>query len=160
MSDHRLMSVVRDFLKEEDWEHSPIDAQTLAMKFAGDHGEWTCIFRVNAITEQVVFYCYCPVICPEGRRLAMMEFLTRANYGMNVGNFELDLDDGEVRFRSGLDVEGAELTSALLRNQAWSSCNILDLYLPGILEVLTGASNPLEAIEKIEGTPEEEEPAN
>ena len=30
-------------------------------------------------------------------RAAMAEFLCRANYGMRYGNFEMDLQDGELR---------------------------------------------------------------
>jgi len=33
------------------------------------------------------------------------EFLTRANYGLNIGNFEMDFQDGEIRFKTAIDVE-------------------------------------------------------
>ena len=46
---------------------------------------------------------------PEEMRVPMAEFLTRANYGLRIGNFEMDFEDGEVRYKSSVDFEGIEL---------------------------------------------------
>jgi len=43
------------------------------------------------------------------------KFLTRANYGMMIGNFEMDFTDGEIRYKTSIDVEGDKLSSALIK---------------------------------------------
>ena len=42
---------------------------------------------------------------PADRRTAMAEALSRINTRIPLGNFELDFEDGEVRFRVSADVE-------------------------------------------------------
>ena len=41
----------------------------------------------------------------------MAEPPTRANSALAVGNFEPGFDDGEIQFRTGIDLGGTELTN-------------------------------------------------
>lgn len=36
----------------------------------------------------------------------MSEYICRANYGLNCGNFELDYNDGEIRYKCYVSCEG------------------------------------------------------
>jgi len=86
------------------------------------------------------------------------ELLTRANYGMLIGNFELDLDDGEIRYKTSIDMEGLVPLSAEDRSVSkllWKSlvyANVLtsDQYLPAIKSVVEGHAEPAEALQRIE----------
>ena len=84
-------------------------------------------------------------------RSAVAEYLTRANYGLRIGNFELDYADGEVRYKSSLDFEGQTLTAELIRNAIYPAVHTMDRYLPGLLRVTFGGATPHEAIEEVEG---------
>ena len=81
---------------------------------------------------------------------AMAEFLTRANYGLFVGNFELDYSDGEVRFKTSLSVQGSRMNSALISEVVTPSLLLMDQYLPGLNAVATGQMSPQAAIEWVE----------
>ena len=83
-------------------------------------------------------------------RLAVAEYITRANYGLRIGNFELDFDDGEVRYKSSLDFESVELTPGLIRNTIYPAVQTMDRYLPGVLSVVFGGKSAEEAIAAIE----------
>jgi hypothetical protein len=74
----------------------------------------------------------------------------RANYGMIVGNFEIDLDDGEVRYKTSVDVEGVTATRQLIQNLVAPNVITMDRYLPGLLSVAFGGKHPAEAIAEIE----------
>ena len=105
-----------------------------------------------------MFYSVIPVTAPEGRRIAVAELLTRANYGMLIGNFELDLDDDEIRYKTSIDMEGVVTTSPEDRSVStllWKSlvyANVLtsDQYLPAIKSVVEGLTEPAEAMQRIE----------
>jgi len=99
----------------------------------------------------LLFYSVSPVNIPEDRRPAVAEYITRANYGLNVGNFEIDYTDGEVRYKSSIDVENTELTSARIHNVVYASVWMMDRYLPGIMQVIYANTEPSEVIKKIEG---------
>jgi hypothetical protein len=79
------------------------------------------------------------------------EYLTRANYGLYIGNFEMDYTDGEIRYKSSIDVENTELVPAVIHNVVYPSVYMMDCYLPGIMEVIYANAVPAEAIKKIEG---------
>jgi hypothetical protein len=83
---------------------------------------------------------------------AIAEFLTRANYGMTIGNFELDYTDGEIRYKTSIDVTNDHLSSALIQTLVYTNVAMMDEYLPGIKAVLAG-EQPEAAIAMIEQRP-------
>jgi hypothetical protein len=87
---------------------------------------------------------------PADKRSAMAEFLPRANYGLTIGNFEMDFDSGEIHYKTGIDVEGDRLSTALVRQLVYANVAIVDRYLPGIMAVIYGNVSPMEAIAQIE----------
>jgi hypothetical protein len=92
-----------------------------------------------------------PLRAPTTTRLATQEFVTRANYGLVIGNFEMDLDDGEVRFKASLDLHGEPLTTPLLRALAEATLTTMRRYLPGLLAVMHGV-DPRTALAGVEST--------
>ncbi len=108
-------------------------------------------FSIGEEDEIVLYVTRCPVFVPLERRAAAMEFLTRANFGLRMGHFEFDLEDGEVRYKTSIDVEGDRLTPALVRRLVRPNLVTMDRYLPGLLRVVYGATTPAEEIAAIEG---------
>jgi hypothetical protein len=82
--------------------------------------------------------------------MAVVEFLTRANYGGVVGNFEMDLERGEVRYRTSLGVGNATLSPDLIRPLIHINLIMMDNYLPGLLAVAFGNASPELAIQQVE----------
>lgn len=147
-----MLETVVGFFEEDEWPVSPIEGKPiLRTGFQGESGQWTCYAQVREDAEQFIFYSLCPVNAPEDMRPWVAEYLTRANYGLFLGNFELDFEDGEVRFKTSIDVEGDELTAALVRQVVYSNVIMMDRYLPGLLKVIYGGLSPSEAIEEIDG---------
>ncbi len=148
-----LLAVVAEFLDAQGWEYAPApDGDVLAFVFSGDHGQWTCYCEAMEEHQRVAFYSVAPLNVPEETRPAVMEFITRANFGLVIGNFELNLEDGEVRSKTSLDLKGSELTPALAQRAIIPNLHAMNTYLPG-LEALVGdpAAPPAELIAGIEG---------
>jgi hypothetical protein len=68
---------------------------------------------------------------------------------MEIGNFELDFDSGEIRFKTSLDVTGDRITPDLIKQLVYINVLTIDRYLPSIQAVLDGAT-PVDAIRAIE----------
>ncbi|MCR4817649.1 MAG: YbjN domain-containing protein [Fretibacterium sp.] len=82
---------------------------------------------------------------------AMAEFICRVNYGLFGGGFEMDFNDGEIRFRSFVDCSGGLIPSeALIGNSIVAGTRMFERYLPGIKDVLFNGTSPKEAVEKCE----------
>jgi hypothetical protein len=146
-----ILDTAASFFEEDGWPFSQIGGQSIfQMGFRGDSGQWTCYAEAREEQQQFIFYSVCPVNAPEPKRPAAAEFLTRANYGLIVGNFEMDWDDGEIRYKTSIDVEGDRLSSALIRQLVYANVLMMDVYLPGILLVLFGDISPAEVIARLE----------
>ncbi|WRH65506.1 MAG: YbjN domain-containing protein [Planktothrix sp. GU0601_MAG3] len=78
----------------------------------------------------------------------MATFITLLNYGTVVGNFEMNFQDGELRYKTSLDAEDAALNPALIKHLIYTSVSTMDDYLPGILSVIYGNISPEEAFQR------------
>lgn len=140
-----------NFFKEDDWPFYKVEGKSiLQMVFQGEKGKWTCYAKAREEQEQFVFYSVCSVNAPENKRLAVAEFLTRANSGMIIGNFELDFTDGEICYKTSIDVTGDSLSSELIKQMVYANVTMMNEYLPGIMSVIYGDVLPADAIRLIE----------
>ena len=150
-SEENVFEAIVNFFQEEDWQFQQISGeQTLRLAFQGKNGKWNCYAKARVQKQQMVFYSICPIIVLENKRSEVAEFMTRANYGLIIGNFELDFTDGEIRFKTSIDVEGDNLTSALIKHLVYANITMMDEYLPGIVAVIENKMSPAEAIAQIE----------
>lgn len=146
-----IFGTVNTFLQDDGWYVRAVpEEETIWARFVGDNGEWTCAALVNEAQNQFMFYSFLPDEVPEDKRLEVAEFITRANYDMLIGNFELDLDDGEVRFKTSIDVEDSELTQALVRNLVYMNVLTMDRYLPGFAAIVAEDADPMDALAAVE----------
>ena len=142
-----ILEEIVSFFTKDDWPYTKIKGEpVLLTAFQGENGKWNCSAKVREEQQQFIFYSICPVNAPENKRLAIAEFLTRANYGMIIGNFELDFADGEIRYKTSIDVEGDRLTSALIKQLVYANVTMMDEYLPGIMLVIEDDVEPKDAI--------------
>ena len=140
-----------NFFIADDWPCVQLLGQpALQISFQGENGKWNCYARARDEQQQFIFYSICPVNAPEEKRLAVAEFLTRANSGMMIGNFELDFNDGEISYKTSIDVEGDRISSALIKRLVYANVMMMDEYLPGIFSVIYGNVSPADAIAQIE----------
>lgn len=86
----------------------------------------------------------------ESSMAQVCEYLTRANFGLTVGNFELDHRDGEIRYKVSLNVrDGLPGNDAV--DDLWAiPVAMYNKYGDGLLAVSMGFSNPEEAIQQAE----------
>src|SRR5450759_2187137 len=113
----RLADVVRqwaiDSQKESGFTVSA-NGNRATLKFAWpnqQHGTYRAFCEVTEARELVELFLYAPITVPQGRRGAMAEAITRAQASTELpGRFEIDMDGGELRYRCGLDLIGAELS--------------------------------------------------
>jgi hypothetical protein len=148
----RAFATLSEFLHDDGWHPQQLGDKTIfRVYFSGDHGDVRCYAQIRVDLEQFLFYAVAPVKAPEEVRLAVAEYITRANFGLRIGNFELDCANGEVRYKSSLDFETETLTPKLIKNAIYPAVHTMDFYLPGLLTVMYGNKTPEEAIEETEG---------
>lgn len=128
-----LMTAALDFLRTEGWPiPRRIDLEVIELDFEREDVAWTCYLEAREVERQIIFYSTLKEPVPSKRIPGMLEFVARANYGMAIGNFELDADDGELRFKTSIDLADERLTHGLLAELTGLNVAALSTYLPGI----------------------------
>lgn len=146
------MDVVVAFLDERSWPYHRVDGRSVVtFPFDGDSEHWQVFVETKDRYDQVVVYSVCPFNIPVEERLAAAEYLTRANYGLIIGNFEMDMDDGEVRFKTSVDVEGSALDTALVRQLVIANIRGMNQYVAGLGAIVEGGRTPKELAADAEG---------
>ena len=147
----QAFEILGKFLAEDGWFPQQLEDRTIyTMGFEGSNGRVTCYAQVRVDLEQFIFYVMAPAKVPENKRSLVAEFIARANYGLRIGNFEMDYSDGEVRYKSSLDFEGIVLQPELIKNAIYPAVQTTDRYLPGLMGIIYGDKLPEEAIAEIE----------
>ncbi len=159
-----IFEAIINFFTSYNWTFSKLaEASILQLRFQGENGEWECYAKAREEENQFVFYSICPVKVPKPKRRAVGEFIARANYGTISGNFELDFADGEIRYKTSIDLEDNRLPPTLINRLVYTNVSMMDEYLPGIISVINGDESPSEAIlliEKIELSPPPSDPTS
>jgi hypothetical protein len=118
--------------------------------YSGNNGQFNCFAKLRLEQSQLVFYSIFPIRTPLEKRKSMAEFITRANFGMVIGNFELDFSDGEVRYKSSVDFEEIGLPDKMLENLIHANILTMDRYLSGLYAIIYSDRDPAEVINEIE----------
>jgi Putative bacterial sensory transduction regulator len=150
-SEGELFGMMRSFLIEDGWTPTPVPGtNVIETGFQGENGAVFCRAHMLEEKRQIVFYSILPNKAPVDRRVQVMEFVTRANFGLGIGNFEFDLDDGEVRFKTSVDVEGGQITPTMIETLVYLNVLTTDRYLPGVNAVMFGGVDPLPALQGVQ----------
>ncbi len=146
-----LLDAIIRFLGDEGWDFAREGgADVVRTGYRGDNGRWGCFAQTREELNQAVFFSVLPTVVAEDRRLAMAELLTWVNFDLVIGNFELDLDGGHVRYKTSIDVEGTELTPTLVRPLVYDNVLTMDRYLPALDAVALEGAIPREAYRAVD----------
>jgi hypothetical protein len=146
-----LLSVLAQLLAERNIEWSETaDDEVIEAEVRGESGSWTCFFIGREAENRVGVYSQTTWYAPEHVRPQMAELITRINYGLSNGNFEMDFSDGEIRFKTSLDVTGAQPTAELIGNLLSPNFAAMETYLPALEAVRDGRLSPVDALEAAE----------
>jgi hypothetical protein len=132
-----LFDVVQAYLAAHQLDADPVDGEPTIVQLdgSGAHGDWSLWISVDEPTERCVVYSTPEFVVAAERRAEMLELCSRINVTLAIGNFEVDVDDGRLAFRTGIDVEGDRLSEALLEQLVAANIEAFDAYLPALRAV-------------------------
>jgi hypothetical protein len=145
-----LLPIVTAALEQRDLRCVALSESSIGLPIRTDVAAYDCLVVVDDAQRTVSCYAALAAQVPEVRRLAVAEAIARANYGLRVGCFELDMGDGEVRFRVSVDVEGGELTTEMFKYMLAAAVTTSDRYYTALMRVIFAGATPAEAIAEAE----------
>lgn len=84
----------------------------------------------------------CPINAQRDEYDKVVEYLTRANYGLRIGKFEFDHNDGEVRFQSILPCLAGQPDQRTIEMVVDMPINMFNKYGDGLVKALMGFGDP------------------
>jgi len=151
----QAFALLGKFLEDDGWHPQQLEGKHIySINYSGKNGTMRCYAQIRVDLEQFMFYVLAPVKAQSEILAVVAEYITRANFGMRIGNFELDYSDGEIRYKSSLDFEGESLTPTFIKHAIYPAVQTMDRYLPGLLSVIYGGKTAVEAISDIEESEE------
>lgn len=122
-NDAPITARFNDYLTDQHWHfthHYPkandeLQTHHLSLRMKNEPINWVCLFRIQERTQLVAVYGILPFSIPDSHRNAAMLLKTQLNYDMILGNIEMDLSDGEVRYKTAIDVEAAGMSDEVIR---------------------------------------------
>lgn len=153
----KAFETLRSHLQNKGWNASPIEDRHVFKATREDSlvGERDYYFQVKPDLEQFLFYIAPNLLLMPEMLPPVAEFICRANFGMRIGNFELDYEGCKVSFKSSINFKGVPLTEQLIDNVIEPALEAYDEFFTGLVQVFTGVETPARAIRIIEyGDPE------
>ncbi len=141
MSTSTLFQSIIGFMTEagQHFESEP-EGGLIVAQMGGELGTWHTYIQITDDSDdrRVVIHANLPARIPESTRLKVSELLTRINYDLVLGNFELGLDDGELLFKTAIDLADGQLTQAMFERMYQLNCRGMNEFYGQIWSVAFG----------------------
>jgi hypothetical protein len=132
----------RSFKRDEDKE-------MVNTGFHGKNARWRVMAGgYNDFT--VLILSVFPIECPKPERHVCAELLTRINYGLAVGCFEMDHEQGRIHFKTTVPYDKELPQLEVLDMLLGLNLSAMDRYLPAIMSVIYAGTTPEKALMEIE----------
>jgi hypothetical protein len=147
-----ISETVVKFFEEKGWKYSRIEDDTFfdyLLAFTGRNGKFQCTTLIEEDQGLFSFYSIYGSNAQKNKQAQMAELITRLNYGMIIGNFEMDFETGQIRLKTSIDFGGLRPEVVLIDHVIIKNIYIMDECIPCIEAVLFQNQTPEEAIKLI-----------
>lgn len=148
-----LRHLLQSFLKAVGVTYIPTPhPETFQLEHTAVPEGWISFVQFREQGNQAIFLTQLKAMIPEQHRRDIALLLTHLNFGMFHGNLEMDLKNGELRYRSSLilgELKNPEWAYPMFEPVLWGNLYMANRCTPAIREVLSGEKTPAEAAAKI-----------
>lgn len=117
LNDTPIISYLKQYFDEQQWHYNHYRPKSsdsdnnsqqshyLSLRMRNKKLDCGYLFRVQEHNNLLAVYGILPFLIPESHQSAAMLLITQINYDMLIGNLEMDINDGEIRYKNAIDVE-------------------------------------------------------
>lgn len=117
-----IVDFLKQYFNEKQWHYTHYQPKTnngqqshhLSLRVR--HRQLNCgyLFRVQEGNKLLAVYGILPFLIPESHQSAAMLLITQLNYDMLIGNLEMDVNDGEIRYKNAIDIEAVGINDKII----------------------------------------------
>lgn len=132
-----LFQKLFEILCQEDWKFDfDKKNEIIKLEIPGINTRFHVFLLVDEKQESLLCNTYIKQKVPHSKRLEVCDFMNRANYELANGNFEMDIDNGEIRYRTFLDLADTEPSKDQIQNIVWTGIHGFDSYYRGLIKLV------------------------
>lgn len=146
---------IANFLEELEYHfiHEPPEGDSnthfFHLSMSDEHGHsWQCTLRFIESIEFLSVYSIFPFTVPESHFATMLAHITHINFDVLNGNFELNLHNGELRFKTALDLEVTGVNSLIIFYLLKSNFAAISQFFDK-LETITQMATPVDSFQQV-----------
>jgi hypothetical protein len=110
------MIIAKQFFFQKKHPFEEVDKQTLRTEIKRQGNTWLVIVHHNPEMDTTMVYSVLPERIAQEYRSKVATFLVDTNFHLGIGAFEMDINDGEVRFRTSIAHSGHPLDLNMFQN--------------------------------------------
>lgn len=142
------INIIKDFLNSQDWQFTQVEGKNILLfGIGGKNGNFQCIADLIEDEKSFIFFSVFGANTPEIKRLDMLKLLNNLNYKLILGNFEMDLQNGDIRFKTSISFNHFELNQNFVEELILSNIVTMDNSLPSIIGLMFGEISVEKALE-------------
>ena len=98
----------KEYLKAVELTYSVVENEKIIMFPYISKGNYQCIIDIDENDQIILVYTILGSLVTLDKRNRISQLLTKINYGLRIGNFEMDYDDGQIRYKTSVDYDGVK----------------------------------------------------
>lgn len=143
------INIIKDFLNSQEWQFTQVEGKNILLfGISGKNGNFQCIADlIEEDDKKFIFFSVCGANTPLDKRPLMLNLLNILNYKLFFGNFEMDVEDGEIRYRTSISLNNFELNPNFIEELIMTNIITMDKNLPSIVGLMFGDITVEKALE-------------
>jgi len=149
-----IRAAVENFFERDGIKHDSFNERNVAKAgYSVDtrFGHASVIF--HAYSDRLILHFMIPLNANEEERAKVAEFLMRANYGLKIGGFDFDFNDGEISYRISIYCGHDDFSPPTYEQIDFSvilGLMMVEKYGDALLKVMFGLVEPEDAVAAVE----------
>jgi hypothetical protein len=137
-----------DYIESKNFNHTPYpEERRVTLSMSGKNANYRFTARITHEDDYLQVTANYPFnVREEKLRSSTAELITRANYCMPLGKFEMDMADGEVRFHLTHVIGELGLTSEMIERHFMTAYFTMDRYFPAFMQHIHAGYTPEDAV--------------
>lgn len=128
--------LVKTYLKNQEWQFSELSDEIITFGISGENGQFQCVVNSDDENELLNFYTIYGSNIPENKLSEVLSYINGLNVNLNLGNFELDYNEMELRYKLSISHKYYDLNLDIIDEIFMTGIIIMDKNLPVLSDLL------------------------
>lgn len=133
---NEIKKSVINLLNMKEWPYLE-NEELIKIDIDGNNGTWPSFVKCEEDEKILLYYSVFPVRIPKEKIDIVINGISRINYGLKIGNFEISYDQGELHFKTSIEFPNTDMDyKPFIEKMILTNILTTDEYLPIIMKFI------------------------